>query len=118
MLKKFSNSKGESFENERDYVLSEVDIQRKMILSIWDKFTRIIKNNPEYYYEFIKEIGNEIIDKKSTKDDLQKQFDNVNDIFKKEMKIKTDDYNNSGEGVEYEPYLWGNDMLDGHDINC
>ena len=29
------------------------------------------------------------------------------------MKIKSDDYNNSGEQVDYGPRLWGNDCFEG-----
>ena len=109
----FKDSKGNLFENEREYILSEAKIQRQIIINNWQRFSDTIKNKPETYYQLIKGIGDRIIDTKTTKDDLQKQFDNVNEIFKKEMKIKTDDYNISGKQVDYEPRLWGNDCFDG-----
>jgi hypothetical protein len=109
----FKDGNGNLFENEKDYILSEAKIQREIILDTWNKMGDIIKNKPETYYQFIKNIGERIIDNKTTKDDLQKQFDNVNEIFKKEQKIKTNNYNRSGEQVDYEPRLWGNDCFEG-----
>lgn len=116
-VKAFKNSNGELFENEKKYILSESKIQRSMILDNWERLTKMIKSNPENYLMFIKEIGDKIIDEKTTKEDLQKEFDNVNSIFNKEKEIKYKNYNGKLEQVEQEPYLWGNDILDGHDVN-
>jgi predicted esterase YcpF (UPF0227 family) len=109
----FKDSKGNLFENEREYILSEAKLQREAIIEQWKRIGEAIKIKPESYYLFIKKIGDSIIDSKKTKEDLQKQFDNVIEIFKEEMKIKTDDYNRSGKQVDYEPRLWGNDCFDG-----
>lgn len=109
----FKDSKGNLFENERDYILSEAKLQRENILEQWKRIGESIKSKPENYFSFIKGIGDRIIDNKNTKEDLQRQFDNLNEIFKKEMQIKTHDYNRSGKQVDYEPRLWGNDCLEG-----
>ena len=109
----FKDSNGNLFENERDYVLSEAKLQRENILEHWKRIGAAIKSKPENYFSFIKGIGDRIIDNKNTKEDLQMQFDNVNEIFKKEMQIKMDDYNRSGNQVDHEPRLWGNDCFEG-----
>lgn len=113
----YKNSKGELFENEKEYILSEAVIQRERILKEWDMITNAIKSKPEAYYLFIKNIGDRIIDKKNTKEDLQKQYDDVVEIFNKEKDIKLNNYKCSGDMVEYEPYIWGNDILPGFDVN-
>ena len=109
----YKDSKGKLFENEKEYILSEAKIQRTMILEQWKMFTDAIQNKPENYYLFMKRIADSIIEGKTTKDSLEKEYADVMEIFKKEIKIKTDNYNNSGEQVEYEPRLWGNDCFEG-----
>lgn len=109
----FKDSKNNLFENERDYILSEAKLQRERIFKEWEKISDAIKSKPESYYLFIKKIGDRIIDNNITKEDLQKEFDDVSEIFKKEEKIKTDDYNRSGPLVDHEPRLWGNDCFEG-----
>lgn len=109
----YKDSKGKLFENEKEYILNEAEIRRTMILKQWEIFTDVIQNKPENYYLFMKRIADSIIEGKTTKESLEKEYTEVMEIFKKEMKIKTDDYNNSGEQVEYEPRLWGNDCFEG-----
>lgn len=101
----FKDSKGNLFENERDCILSEAKLQREAIIEQWKIIGEAIKIKPESYYLFIKKIGDAIIDGKKTKEDLQKQFDNVSEIFKEELKIKTDDYNRNVKQVNIEPRL-------------
>jgi len=109
----FKDSNGNLFEDERNYVLSEAKIQRDSILEQWECIGDMIKDKPENYFLFIKRIADKIIDSKKTKEDLQKEFDNVNEIFKKEMQIKIDNYSDIGEQVDYEPRIWGNDCFEG-----
>lgn len=109
----FKDSKGNLFESEKDYILSEAKIQRENIICTWKRIGEMIQSKPETYYAFIKQIGERVIDNKASKEDLQKQFDNVTELFKKETKIKTDTYKNSGDQVDYEPRLWGNDCFEG-----
>jgi hypothetical protein len=113
----FKNSKGKLFENEKEYILSEAKIQRTLILENWERLTEIVESDPTLYYDLIKQIGFKIIDDKISKEDLQKQADNATEIFSKEGKIKVDNYKRSGENFDMEPYLWGNDILDGYDVN-
>ena len=113
----FKDSKGNLFEKEKDYILSEAEIQRKLILDNWDRIGDAIRNKPELYYLFIKQIGDKIIDGKLTKGDIQEDFDKTNNLFEKEKDIKFKGYASVGEQVEYEPYIWGNDILDGYDVN-
>jgi hypothetical protein len=114
----FKDSKGGLFESEKDYILSEAKIKRKQILDTWERLTMAIESKPEYYFSFIKEIGNSIIDNNNTKEDLQKQFDKINELFIKEKEIKLGSYSDLGDtNIEQEPYLWGNDILPGHDVN-
>lgn len=113
----FKDSKGNLFESKEKYTLSEASIQRESIIENWKRISQIIKNKPEAYYSFIKGIGDMVIDKKLTKADLEKQLNDVIKIFKEEEKIKVADYNRSGPNIEYEPFIWGNDILDGYDVN-
>lgn len=109
----FKDSKGNLFEDERDYILSETKLQRDRILEKWKMMSNAIMDKPESYFSFIVKIGNQIIDDGLTKEDLQKQFDDVNEIFKREKQIKADDYKGSGEQVDHDPRLWGNDCFEG-----
>lgn len=115
-IEAFKTSTGELMENERDYILAEAKNQRKAILKQWGHFSDMINDKPEFYYQLIKYIGTKIIDDKTTKEELDEQLEKVVSIFNKEQEIKLTE--NSGEGIEIEmePYLWGNDILPGHDF--
>ena len=116
-VKAFKDSKGKLFESKREYVLSEAGIQRESIKENWKRISSIISSKPEAYYSFIKGIGDMVIDQKFTKSDLEEQLNRVTEIFREEERIKADDYNSSGDLVDHEPFLWGNDILDGYDVN-
>jgi len=113
----FKDSKGQLFESRDKYILSEASILRETIIENWKRLSQIIKSKPEAYYSFIKEIGEMVINQNITKEDLSKQFNDNVQLFREEEKIKAADYNRSGLNIEYEPFLWGNDILSGYDVN-
>lgn len=113
----FKNSKGQLFEKESDYIMSEASIQRDMILANWKRLTEKIIQKPELYYQFIKEIAIKIIDKKYGFEDIIKEFDEYVEIFEKERSLKVENFRRDGDTVEHEPFMWGNDILPGFDVN-
>lgn len=60
-------------------------------------------------------IASKVIDNGTTKEDLEVEFNNAQEIFEKEKKYRLDDYKGMGEIPDYEPYVWGNDILPGFD---
>jgi len=112
----FKDSKGNLFENERDYVLSESAIKKERILKNWEMLTNVIESDPPFWYHFIYEIGKDVLDGGYTKERLQAEYEENRDLFKKEKKYGFTSHNDvefDGGAQEKEPFLWGNDTLDG-----
>src|SRR6056297_488724 len=113
----FKDSKGNLFEHEKDYILSESKIKRELIEKQFNKLKEIIDSDPKYYYQFLKSIYIRAVEENLTLDEIEEKFEKEVEIFQKEKDIKTKDYNRSGKNVDYEPYLWGNDVLPGYDVH-
>lgn len=116
----YKTSDGQLFEDEKEYVYAEAVCIRATIKKQIARLTRSVEQDYINYYNFINVIGTTLINTNTDLEKLKDQYNKSIDIFMRESQFKNDDLLKGGildDGVDYEPYIWGNDILCGFDVN-
>lgn len=116
----YKTSAGDLYEDEKSYVYAEAAYLRKHIDKQLARLMRSISQDYMNYYNFINVIGETLINGKVDSEKLALQYEKSVSIFRREAEFMKEDLlkeGDIGESYDMEPYMWGNDILCGFDVN-